>query len=415
MKKTIIRTAAMVLACTSVFSAAACGTIDDEDERPKHLASDALAVEEDSEEASEDTTEDETGDVSEDETDDTTGDTTEDTTEEAAEDVTADTTESETEELTGEVTVSAEESYTAPEPDMYSVDAPAEQEPLPASIPKDAEHIRVGETYILEDKLMLTVTSVEETSYRDDWMYGDPQAVYQISYTYSNLGIDKGLYINLSDMIVDSASFMGTECYLNSDKYPYYIPVGATCNCTCGVAVDNPGDFSIVIKARYDDYNLKANAVIDVDLNDHNKYTAPANPVKFDTSSSLHVGDTWSVPGQWDLTINNVEQITDAKHSRSNKSTVLYKINYTYTNTGYSVRYADGLYINVDSMPVDKNGVLGYPFLAGFSDYPTYTAVNETCTASQIVELDTPGEFSLILEVYGSDKKSHTAVFTLTP
>jgi len=75
-------------------------------------------------------------------------------------------------------------------------------------------------------------------------------------------------------------------------------------------------------------------------------------------SGQLSSGQTWEVPNQFRLTINSIQEI-DYRFPGDNTPFV-YKLSYTYENTGFNAAYYDGLYITTADMTiVDSDGEMG--------------------------------------------------------
>ncbi|GEM_PF-5922860 len=387
MKKDLLKVSAVILALTSVLSAASCGEVGDDEtgsSKKKKSSSQPMYVIEDDEDETEEATDVKTEKEYE--------------TEEA-------TVPEETAEVPAETEIKTE-------PEI-----PAETN-APSKPSAEEVHLKMGESYVLDDTFILTITGVEESSHRNQYGNKEPQAVYEVSYTYSNIGytnsFGEGLYLDVTDMIVDSTGMMGYGYTTDNEIYPRYAPVGATCSCVRGVGVDNAGSFDLVINAYDKEYNKKS-ATITVDVNDHNKYEAPENPVKFDTSNSLHIGDTWTVPNCCELTITGVEEIADRNQYNSYKPGAVYKIAYTYKNIGYESDIMDGLYMTINETVISSTGAVGKSYSVGSVKSPQAVPKNASCNAEAVVGLDAPGEFSIIVYQYDNDSKKHSAVFTITP
>lgn len=125
---------------------------------------------------------------------------------------------------------------------------------------------KIGDTWIVEGQWKLTVNSVEETAARNEFADTDPAAVYIITYTYENIGYEDedgimdGLFIDLSDGIVDAAGKMGHSYPGDTALYAQETPVGASCEAQSCIGVDNPGDFEIHF-STYDGTNNEQKAV----------------------------------------------------------------------------------------------------------------------------------------------------------
>lgn len=123
---------------------------------------------------------------------------------------------------------------------------------------KNENEFEIGETWEVEGQWKITVNSVTETEERNEYSEYDPAAVYQIEYTYENIGYEdqneimNGLFIDLSSyQIVDSAGEMGYSYPNDSKSYPTEVPVGAKMTADVSIGVENAGDFEITV-LQYD-------------------------------------------------------------------------------------------------------------------------------------------------------------------
>ena len=130
--------------------------------------------------------------------------------------------------------------------------------------------------------------------------------------------------------------------------------------------------------------------------------------------AGLHrLGDTWTVDGQWSLTITGItETKTRNKYSDLDPAAV-YIIDYTYTNLGYENDYADGLYLSIDSCVIDNVGFMGYSYPGDDLKYPKQTPEGATCKAQACVGVWHEGSVQLVVNLYDGTKTEQTAVFYL--
>lgn len=117
------------------------------------------------------------------------------------------------------------------------------------------DEFSVGETWEVEGLFAVTVDSVVESDYRNEFDESDPGAVYIITYTYENFGINDDLYVDFESKIVDNEGKMGTSYPGDYDMYPQSVPVGANCEAQACIAVENPGSFKDYVYIYDDDYN----------------------------------------------------------------------------------------------------------------------------------------------------------------
>lgn len=103
----------------------------------------------------------------------------------------------------------------------------------------------------------------------------------------------------------------------------------------------------------------------------------------------LKTGETWTVEGQWNLTINSVKTTTERNEfSDKNPNQVVY-ITYTYENLGYEDKnkIMDGLYIDLetsgDATIIDENGEMAYSYPGNITTYPQQTPVGAKCVNAE--------------------------------
>ena len=123
------------------------------------------------------------------------------------------------------------------------------------------------------------------------------------------------------------------------------------------------------------------------------------------------VGETWTVDGLCELTIDKVKQI---QNNDPEKVAAKYMVDYTYTNLGYRTETADGIYITVDEIILDSAGTMGLRYPDEVDRPPASAAPDETCKAQCCIGLEHAGAFQLTVTVYDADYNTHTARFNLS-
>ena len=115
--------------------------------------------------------------------------------------------------------------------------------------------------------------------------------------------------------------------------------------------------------------------------------------VSENTSSKnvLHVGDTWTVPGQWKLTIKSVTPTSDRNQFSDKKPAQVLLVTYSYENLGYysDIYKEDSLYFSLDptgdATVIDSKGELGFSYPADQTYYPQETPKGAKCANAQAV------------------------------
>ena len=152
--------------------------------------------------------------------------------------------------------------------------------------------------------------------------------------------------------------------------------------------------------------------------------TAPNNSNDTDTNSTttpqqekapFNVGETWTVDGQWTLTINSAVATEERNEFSDKNPAAVYIVNYTYTNTGYEDEdgIMDGLYISIEDSIVDSAGTMGYSYPGDITNHPKETPVGATCNAQACIGVDNAGNFTLNVTQYDGDGKKQSAKFNI--
>lgn len=126
------------------------------------------------------------------------------------------------------------------------------------------------------------------------------------------------------------------------------------------------------------------------------------------------IGETWTVPGQWSLTINSVEETADRNEFEERQPGAVYIVNYAYENLGYEDEYMGGLYLSFDlGNVVDSAGKMGYSYPGTVDMYPQETPVGATCEAQACIGVDNPGSFKIHFSTYDGTNTEQSAVFSV--
>ncbi len=127
----------------------------------------------------------------------------------------------------------------------------------------------------------------------------------------------------------------------------------------------------------------------------------------------LAIGDTWTVDGQWKLTINSVQETFDRNPYSDKKPEAVYLVTYTYENLGYEDSFLDGLFISIDDSIVDNAGKMGYSYPGDQQKYAQETPIGATCEAQACIGVDNAGSFKIYVDKYDGNGNKHKAIFNL--
>ena len=127
------------------------------------------------------------------------------------------------------------------------------------------------------------------------------------------------------------------------------------------------------------------------------------------------IGETWTVDGQWSLTVTSVTETADRSDLFATRPEAVYIVEYTYTNIGYedTRTMMDGLFFSLDESIVDSTGAAGYSYPVSFGSYPRETPIGESCTAQVCVGVDHAGDFKLNVAMYDGTGTEQTATFAI--
>lgn len=144
------------------------------------------------------------------------------------------------------------------------------------------------------------------------------------------------------------------------------------------------------------------------------KQETSQNTPKQETSFKL--GETWTVDGQWSITMDSVVETKDRNPYSEKNPAAVYILDYTYENIGYEDKNGimDGLFISPDEIVIDSAGVMGYSYPGDIVHYATETPVGATCKAQVCIGVDNPGDFKVQIVKFDGNGKKQQAEFLIT-
>ena len=132
------------------------------------------------------------------------------------------------------------------------------------------------------------------------------------------------------------------------------------------------------------------------------------------TQEEYKIGETWTVPGQWSLTINSIEETADRNEYSDKQPGAVYIVTYTYENLGYEDDIMNGLFLGLESGNiVDSAGKMGYSYPGDVTLYAQETPVGATCEAQACIGVDNPGSFKIHFSHYDGTDTEQSAVFNV--
>ncbi len=141
--------------------------------------------------------------------------------------------------------------------------------------------------------------------------------------------------------------------------------------------------------------------------------TTTAEPQSVD----FGIGDTWTVDGQWSLTITGVEETEDRNEYSEKSPAAVYIVTYKYENLGYKDQSGimDGLFFDMDDGIVDSTGKMGYSYPGDVTMYAQEVPEGAYCEAQSCIGVDNTGAFTIHVTKYDGTGTKQEATFTVTP
>lgn len=144
-----------------------------------------------------------------------------------------------------------------------------------------------------------------------------------------------------------------------------------------------------------------------VPSNNNNTYSTPV----------FNLGQAWTVPGQWRMTINSVTEMTERNPYSDTNPEAVYLVDYTYENLGYSK--SDGLYMSLGLYKyVDSQGYMGYAYPNSPTYYPEELPIGAKCRAQECIGVNHRGNFKIYIDEYSdngySDSDKYSAIFNVS-
>lgn len=132
------------------------------------------------------------------------------------------------------------------------------------------------------------------------------------------------------------------------------------------------------------------------------------------TQEEYKIGETWTVPGQWSLTINSIEETADRNEYSDKQPGAVYIVTYTYENLGYEDDIMNGLFLGLESGNiVDSVGKMGYSYPGDVTLYAQETPIGATCEAQACIGVDNPGSFKIHFSHYDGTDTEQSVVFNV--
>lgn len=153
--------------------------------------------------------------------------------------------------------------------------------------------------------------------------------------------------------------------------------------------------------------------------------TVPATPTPKPSNSStnnittstpvFNLGQTWTVPGQWKLTINYATEMSERNPYSDKNPAAVYLIDYTYENIGYTDDMMDGLFISLGiERVIDSNGYAGYSYPNSPTYYPQSIPLGAKCHAQSCIAVDHKGPLKVYIDSYaGNSYTKYSAIFNV--
>lgn len=181
------------------------------------------------------------------------------------------------------------------------------------------------------------------------------------------------------------------------------------------------GVFALSTVSVYADEKDDRIAELEMQLDEANKTIKELQEelAKYTEGSSQEeykIGDTWTVPGQWSLKIDSVEETADRNEYEEKQPGAVYIVTYTYENLGYEDAdgLMNGLYIDLSlGNIVDSAGKMGYSYPGDIAMYPQETPVGASCEGQACIGVDNAGSFKIHFSTFDGTDAEQSAVFSI--
>lgn len=140
------------------------------------------------------------------------------------------------------------------------------------------------------------------------------------------------------------------------------------------------------------------------------------NPPK-DEEKTYSIGETWTVDGQWALTINSISLTDERNEFEERTPNQVFIIDYVYENLGFEdeTGFMDGVFFDLSMCQiVDSNGSMGYSYPGNITYYPQETPIGANCQSQACIGVDNEStEIKLIVSEYDGSGNEHKATFII--
>ena len=140
-----------------------------------------------------------------------------------------------------------------------------------------------------------------------------------------------------------------------------------------------------------------------------------SSPVPKPTVKTYELGQTWTVPGQWRMTINSVTEMSERNPYTNTNPEAVYLVDYTYENIGYTSSYFDGLFMSLGLYRyIDSQGYAGYTYPNSKAYYPEELPIGAKCRAQECIGVNHRGNFKIYVDEYaGNSDTKYSAIFNV--
>ncbi len=124
---------------------------------------------------------------------------------------------------------------------------------------------------------------------------------------------------------------------------------------------------------------------------DNSQTSSSSSNNSSNSQQTLHVGDTWTVDGQWKLTIHSVTPTNSRNQYSEKKPAQVLLVTFSYENLGYYNTFynEDKLFFDLnpdgDATVIDSKGELAYSYPADQVGYAQETPVGAKCVNAQAI------------------------------
>jgi len=143
--------------------------------------------------------------------------------------------------------------------------------------------------------------------------------------------------------------------------------------------------------------------------------TATAGTAAASASQGYGLGQTWTVDGQWALTVDSVTATDERNQFDNSNPAQVIIVTYSYENLGYTSKIQDLYISSMDMKVIDSGQSVASTYPSSLSNMPQTVPVGARCDGAQASFglNNASSDITLTFSIYDSHSKKQEATFNL--